>query len=232
MDPRSNEQIGRYKKAKKDFVREDGLGRSTGLQYLPNPQPWKRGEAGNAEFFSSHPECFHDRGFFSYGQFWQAHQPIVARKPTMRTVSSSFWPFGQRITCLTGSDRKEDLYALDNRIIDRSAPEIPRSRSLTAIHKYTHQDKLAKYEQDHGTLAEQELGIKAKQKFEFLGPDPLFQEQGFEMAGPDTDPNKVLSQESGARGQFYREAFGRSSSSSGSSRSRSSTTLSRNSFTR
>lgn len=135
--------------------RVDGLGHKTQFQYLPNPQPWKRGASGNAEFFSTHPECFNDRGFFSYGQFWQAHQPSTSKNPAMKTVSSSFWPFGQRITSVTGGERKEDIYSLDGRIIDRAVPYLPRSRSQPMFIK-----QLPPYNPTK-PLGELEVGIRA-----------------------------------------------------------------------
>ena len=133
---------------------------------MPNPQPWTRGGSGNAEFFTSNPACHNDRGFFSYGQFWQAHQPIKSRQPTLTTVSSSFWPFGQGITSVTGSERKEDLYCLDGRLIDRTAPHMPRSRSLCTVHKRSYQsDRL-----------ESEFGLRANVPHQILGPSKYFQE--------------------------------------------------------
>jgi len=203
------------------------------LKYLPNPQPWKRGCPGNAEFFTSNPECYRDRGFFSYGQFWQAHQPIISQKPTMQTVSSSFWPFGQRITCLTGSERKEDIYSLDSRIIARAAPGMPRSHSMPTKQMPAYErglrDKL---------LNEQEFGIKTNVKREVLGPNKRFQEVDFLAPESHTQPDRIIEGTRGARGEFhgveelFRRPGGRGSTSAQSSRSRSSTSSGRNLFTR
>lgn len=238
-----------------DSTRPDGKECATKVPYLPNPQPWMRGCPGNAEFFTANPECYRDRGFFSYGQFWQAHQPIISQKPMLKTVSSSFWPFGQRITCLTGSERKADLYSLDSRLIARAAPGIPRSRSMPMQNL-----KPAYPRPKDRPLNEAELGIKANEKRE-LGPvlDKRFQEVDFQAADEDTSPDQIIQGNTGARGEFHRvedmfkrpsgidqveELFklkaalqgtspaGRNSFSAQSSRSRSSTASRRNLYSR
>lgn len=130
--------------------------------YLPNPQPWVRGPAGGAEFVSLHDHCrpeahpgkpvCPDRSFVSYGQWWQAHQPIdgAPAEPKLRTISTSYWPYGQQITVITGSDRCDDMYKLDGRLIHKAAPHVvARSRSSpvfraaadTAV-KYAHSNQL------------------------------------------------------------------------------------------
>eukprot|EP00746_Dinoflagellata_sp_MGD_P162391 gnl/MRDRNA2_/MRDRNA2_89929_c0_seq1.p1 gnl/MRDRNA2_/MRDRNA2_89929_c0~~gnl/MRDRNA2_/MRDRNA2_89929_c0_seq1.p1 ORF type:complete len:129 (+),score=20.16 gnl/MRDRNA2_/MRDRNA2_89929_c0_seq1:63-449(+) len=107
------------------------------LEYLPHFRRWNRSvETGNAEFYpDKQPQAACPRGFHSYGQWFAAHQPGAAEptKPKFQSVASSFWPYGQQITVLTGSDREEDNFRLDGRIIDRSNPHMPKSRSSPAL---------------------------------------------------------------------------------------------------
>lgn len=108
--------------------------------YLPTALPSRRcaGGQGLAHFKSVHAPCrpFSDpeqpicdkRTWTSYGEWWCEHKPML-EKPQWNikhsTSSTSYWPFGKHITCVTsGPVESDDAYKLDGFIMKRCMPEI------------------------------------------------------------------------------------------------------------
>lgn len=127
---------------------------SNGAPYLPDPYPLARGHPreGNGAvkfgFNSLHAPCLPSdtapnfklspgeslcpsRRFGSYGEWWQAHQAKCPPNPDakVKTKSTSFWPYGSKITTVTSNESPEDYYELDRRLLMNSCPNRPSRRS-------------------------------------------------------------------------------------------------------
>lgn len=121
--------------------------------YLPDPYPLKR--AGRAR--GGHPGGFtslqeprrppkfpdEDQLYMTYAEWWHAQRPPLGPPDDKdKTFSTSYWPFGRRISCVASMDNEDQYYNLDKRIIknhsyykDRREPpssQFPVARSQSS----------------------------------------------------------------------------------------------------
>jgi hypothetical protein len=95
--------------------------------YLPHPYPLKRRgrERDHPGGFVSLQEPFEppkfpdqEQVYMTHGEWWQAQRPPQCIKaPKDATFSTSFWPYGRRITCVASMDKDDQWYNLDKRIL-------------------------------------------------------------------------------------------------------------------
>lgn len=96
--------------------------------YLPHPYPLKRrGRAQNGHpggFTSLQeplvPPKFPDEEqiYCTYAEWWQAQRPTTGHTSNNdKTFSTSFWPYGRRISCITSMDKEDQCYHLDQRVL-------------------------------------------------------------------------------------------------------------------
>lgn len=122
--------------------------------YLPHPYPLKR--RGRAH--SGHPGGFvslqepllppkrpeEDQVYMTYAEWWQAQRPLEG-PPYEKdaTFSTSYWPYGRRISCVASMDKQDQYYNLDSRVVknhtffkdkrDPMSMQIARSRSSAVL---------------------------------------------------------------------------------------------------
>jgi len=125
-------------------------GREQGQRaYLPSPQEFVANRRGQAGFTVDHELCqqagshsqhvCHGKVFRSYGEWWQAHQKPPPKEIAVvrhAAVSSTYWPYGNGVTTLTGAVDGGNRYFLDDRpvvnVIPNGAHQLRSSTSLTA----------------------------------------------------------------------------------------------------
>jgi len=109
-------------------------------KYLPTPFPLQRlrPEYGGG-FMAQEPKELGQCHFRSYGEWYEAQQPLWKKrppKPLHRVQSTAFWPLGRNVTQVTGSLNRSDAMSLDTRLIESTVPFVPSAfdRSSSAPH--------------------------------------------------------------------------------------------------
>jgi len=117
------------------YAHEDPPKDPNRFPYLPHPYPLNRrgrahgGNPGHPGGFKSlqeprQPPKFPDEEqiYSTYSEWWQAQRPPDALPHDKdATFSTSFWPYGRRISCVASMDDSEQFYNLDKRIMKNHA---------------------------------------------------------------------------------------------------------------
>jgi len=100
--------------------------------YLPHPYPLQR--KGRTQ--GAHPGGFEsllepqqppkfpgeEQVYSTYAEWWQAQRPPGGPLDEKdATFSTSFWPYGRRISCVASMDKEDQFYHLDKRIMKQHA---------------------------------------------------------------------------------------------------------------
>mmetsp|Transcript_77208 Transcript_77208/g.224111 ORF Transcript_77208/g.224111 Transcript_77208/m.224111 type:complete len:146 (-) Transcript_77208:86-523(-) len=114
-----------------------------GTGHIIGPVTFQR--TGHATFAVQHYPCrpaqhpekpvCPGRSFTSYGQWYEAHLPVMSpRACASYGKSSGFWPYGKAVTSLTSSAKDDALYSLDSRTVRNTVPfKPPRSQERSTI---------------------------------------------------------------------------------------------------
>jgi len=100
--------------------------------YLPHPYPLQRRGRGHQAppgGFKSLIEPIQkpkfpeeDQIYSTYAEWWQAQRPPAGPiNDKDGTFSTSFWPYGRRISCVASMDKEDQFYHLDKRIMKNHA---------------------------------------------------------------------------------------------------------------
>eukprot|EP00928_Gymnodinium_smaydae_P071270 TRINITY_DN54901_c0_g1_i1.p1 TRINITY_DN54901_c0_g1~~TRINITY_DN54901_c0_g1_i1.p1 ORF type:complete len:190 (-),score=22.99 TRINITY_DN54901_c0_g1_i1:73-642(-) len=102
-------------------------------EYLPHPYPLARlpGQQSFASLRAGEQELFPGQSFQSYGEWFEAHRPVnpELNARVQRGRSTSFWPYGQRVTSLVGTESSQDVYRLDHFCTKYVRPHLPERTS-------------------------------------------------------------------------------------------------------
>lgn len=121
--------------------------------YLPHPYPLKKrgrahpGNGGHPGGFMSlqppqQPVKYPDEDlvYMTYSEWWHAQRPTDALPGDKdSTFSTSYWPYGRRLSCVASMDKDDQFYNLDKRLVknhtfykDRRAPLSESWRSMSS----------------------------------------------------------------------------------------------------